>query len=154
MSRILDAACHGRSITSGDRDRQKESTPEERLGPASKLGRWAGETEAPGAESERRLLTRAIRPFILRRTKAATLENLPERAEETVYCEMTPKQKRLYDQLREYYRVALDRRIRKRGFKGSGVYILEALLRLRQAAFHAAYSPAISRRQRGQSSIG
>lgn len=87
-------------------------------------------------ESTRALLAAALRPFILRRTKAQVAPELPARVEQTVYCELEPLQRTLYDELREHYRRALLGRIDRDGIERSKIMILEALLRLRQAACH------------------
>ncbi|MEM7583984.1 MAG: DEAD/DEAH box helicase [Acidobacteriota bacterium] len=83
-------------------------------------------------------VARALRPFILRRTKAAVLEDLPEKTEQTLFCELGSSQRRLYKELRDHYRAALDRRIEEQGLMRSKIQVLEALLRLRQAACHPA----------------
>jgi superfamily II DNA or RNA helicase len=87
-------------------------------------------------EDTRGLLARALRPFILRRTKAQVATELPARVEQTVYCELEPGQRRLYDELRTYYRQSLLGRIDRDGLNRSKIMVLEALLRLRQAACH------------------
>jgi superfamily II DNA or RNA helicase len=87
-------------------------------------------------EATRALLARALRPFILRRTKAQVAPELPPRTEQTVYCELEPLQRRLYDELRDHYRRSLLGRIDRDGIARSAIVILEALLRLRQAACH------------------
>ncbi len=87
-------------------------------------------------ESARQVLSRALRPFILRRTKSQVAKDLPPRVEQTIHCEMDATQRKLYDELREHYRQALLARIDRDGIKRSKIQILEALLRLRQAACH------------------
>ena len=82
------------------------------------------------------LLAKAIRPFLLRRTKAQVAPELPERTEETRSCELGPKQRALYDELRAHYQAALLQRVAKQGLAQSKIQVLEALLRLRQAACH------------------
>ncbi len=82
------------------------------------------------------LLSRALRPFLLRRTKEQVLTELPEKTEQTLYCELEKPQRRLYDELREHYRQSLSGHIEKQGLKRSKIQVLEALLRLRQAACH------------------
>ncbi len=81
-------------------------------------------------------LARALRPFILRRTKEEVAPELPAKQEETILCEMEPEQRRLYDELREHYRDSLLGRIEKEGLGKSKILVLEALLRLRQVACH------------------
>lgn len=79
-------------------------------------------------------LNQALRPFILRRTKTQVLKELPQKTEQTLYCEMPPKQKKVYTELRDHYRQALLSRVRDVGISRSKIQVLEALLRLRQAA--------------------
>ena len=52
-------------------------------------------------------------------------------------CELEPAQRRHYDELRAHYRETLLARIAKDGVNRSKMQILEALLRLRQAACHS-----------------
>src|SRR5438034_897029 len=87
-------------------------------------------------EKTRRLLGHALRPFFLRRTKEQVARELPSKTEQTVYCELEPEQRKLYDQLRQHYRDSLLRRIETAGLAKSKIQVLEALLRLRQAACH------------------
>ena len=95
------------------------------------------QTSATSSNGDARpLLAHALRPFILRRTKKQVLTELPERTEQTLYCEMEPKQRKLYDELRDYYRTSLADRVAKSGLAKSKLHVLEALLRLRQAACH------------------
>ena len=82
------------------------------------------------------LLATAIRPVMLRRTKAQVLRDLPEKTEQTLYCDLPQSQRRLYTELRDYYRTQLSQRLKSVGLKRSKIQVLEALLRLRQAACH------------------
>lgn len=81
-------------------------------------------------------IARALRPLILRRTKRQVASELPEKTEQTLMCGMKPPQRRLYDELRAHYRHALLGRVARMGMAKSRIQILEALLRLRQAACH------------------
>ncbi len=76
----------------------------------------------------------ALKPFILRRTKQQVLTELPEKTEQTLVCEMLPAQQKLYNELRDHYRASLTQKIERDGIKQSKIQVLEALLRLRQAA--------------------
>ena len=82
------------------------------------------------------ILSRALRPFILRRTKQQVASDLPERQEETLWCELDARERRLYDELRAHYRATLLGRIERSGLAKNKMRVLEALLRLRQAACH------------------
>jgi superfamily II DNA or RNA helicase len=87
-------------------------------------------------EETRRLLARGLRPFILRRTKEQVAKDLPQKTEQTLFCEMEPPQRKLYDELRDHYRRSLLDRVAREGIGKAKIQILEALLRLRQAACH------------------
>lgn len=91
--------------------------------------------ESPDAES-RQFLSRALKPFILRRTKREVATELPERQEQTIYCTMGSEQTALYNELRDHYRNSLLGIIQRDGLAKSKMHVLEALLRLRQAACH------------------
>ena len=102
-----------------------------------------GGLSALGARGSRRVddetlavVARSVRPFLLRRTKAQVARELPDRIEQTLACDLQGEQKRLYDELHAHYRASIDKRVRTHGVARSTVYILEALLRLRQAACH------------------
>ncbi len=55
------------------------------------------------------MLAQALRPFILRRTKRQVARELPEKTEQTIFCEMDAEQRKLYDELRNHYRDAAAR---------------------------------------------
>jgi SNF2 family DNA or RNA helicase len=105
------------------------------LGAANAFKVAGGSMRNPDEET-RHLLGQALRPFILRRTKEQVARELPPKTEQTVYCELEPEQRKLYDELRQHYRDSLLRRIETAGLAKSKIQILEALLRLRQAACH------------------
>jgi superfamily II DNA or RNA helicase len=84
----------------------------------------------------RQLLAQALRPFILRRTKSQVAKDLPAKQEQTIFCELEPEQRKLYNELRDHYRNSLLDRIARDGIAKSKIQALEALLRLRQAALH------------------
>lgn len=77
-----------------------------------------------------------MRPFILRRTKAQVLPDLPPKTEQVLLCELHPRQRELYDQLRASYQTSLMQQVESKGVSGSAIQVLEALLRLRQIACH------------------
>jgi len=86
--------------------------------------------------SGREALAKALRPFILRRTKAQVAPELPDKLEQTLYCELDREQRKLYNELREHYRANLLQQVDQLGIGKTKMQILEALLRLRQAACH------------------
>jgi superfamily II DNA or RNA helicase len=81
-------------------------------------------------------LARGLKPFILRRTKAQVAPELPPKTEQTLYCELEKPQRSLYDELRSHYRRTLLARVNGAGLGRAKLQVLEALLRLRQAACH------------------
>ena len=87
-------------------------------------------------EEAREVLARALRPVILRRTKDQVAPELPPKVEQTITCELQGTQRRQYDELRDHYRASVLQSIDANGMGRSKMHVLEALLRLRQAACH------------------
>ncbi len=104
------------------------------LGTSSAFQRISRASSSDGEDLA--LLRRALGPFILRRTKGQVLAELPEKTEQTLYCDLEGKQRKHYVELRDYYRTMLSDRIREGGLAKAKIHVLEALLRLRQAACH------------------
>ena len=104
------------------------------LGTASVFKKHASGASAAD-EGARALLARALRPFILRRTKKQVVSDLPDKVEQTLFCDLDPPQRQIYEELKAHYRQAL---LRKESpeLGRSKIEVLEALLRLRQAACH------------------
>ncbi len=105
------------------------------LGHASLFKLAGGAARNPDPEM-RTILAKGLRPFILRRTKQQVAKDLPEKTEQTLYCELEPEQRKLYDELRDHYRQSLLKTIESVGMNRAKIQVLEALLRLRQAACH------------------
>lgn len=82
------------------------------------------------------MLAQMLRPFVLRRTKEKVLKELPEKSEQVLFCEMSAVERQFYGTLRDHYRASLAGQIEKSGLSRSKIHVLEALLRLRQAACH------------------
>ncbi len=100
------------------------------------LGRHRSFLGGGKSEETRDLLRRALRPFLLRRTKEQVASDLPPKMEQTLWCELEPPQRRLYDELRAHYRASLLSPANAAGLKKAKIQVLAALLRLRQAACH------------------
>jgi superfamily II DNA or RNA helicase len=81
----------------------------------------------------RQALARLIRPFVLRRTKAQVLTELPSRTEDVRIAELSAKERRLYEneRLRALVELADASKGEDQRFK-----VLAALTRLRQLACH------------------
>ena len=97
-------------------------------------------------------LSRALRPFILRRTKEVVAPELPPKHEETILCELESPQRTLYNELRDHYRASLLGKLPVGDGAALGkskILVLEALLRLRQAACHPGL---IDKRRSGEDS--
>ena len=105
------------------------------LGAASVFRLTGAGARNPEPET-RVLLGKALRPFILRRTKGQVARELPEKLEQTLYCDLDTKQRKLYNELRDHYRQTLLNQVARDGVNRAKIQILEALLRLRQAACH------------------
>jgi superfamily II DNA or RNA helicase len=103
------------------------------LGSAS-LFRGALEAGEGVSPEGRAVLSRALRPFVLRRTKDQVAPELPERTEQTVLVELDREERARYEELKAHYRKSLLGSGRK--WSELRFNALEALLRLRQASCH------------------
>ena len=83
-------------------------------------------------------LRKTLRPFILRRKKEEVATDLPEKIEETITCEMEAEQKKVYNKIKRRVKSNILGKISQQGMGRTKLHILEALLRLRQAACHPA----------------
>lgn len=63
--------------------------------------------EKEGSRERRVLLSRLIKPFVLRRRKEEVLLDLPEKTEEIAHCELLDDQKKLYKEVLEKQRLNL-----------------------------------------------
>jgi superfamily II DNA or RNA helicase len=84
-------------------------------------------------QEELQAIGRSLQPFLFRRTKEAVAKDLPGKSEVILYCEMEGEQKKIYDELMEYYRQEMESQAEE---GRESTYMLAALLRLRQAACH------------------
>ncbi|NUM58630.1 MAG: DEAD/DEAH box helicase [Bdellovibrionaceae bacterium] len=83
-----------------------------------------------------RRVSKALAPFILRRTKDQVLKDLPQKTEQILYCELSDEERVKYDEVRNFYWQKLNPRIKDGGVNHSKIEILGALLRLRQICCH------------------
>ena len=118
------------------------------LGSASVFQSAGGAMRNPD-EASRHILAKAVRPFILRRTKDQVATELPAKLEQTLFCELDPVQRKHYNELRDHFRNSLLTSVESVGLAKSKMMILEALLRLRQAACHPGL---IDKKRTGESS--
>ena len=89
---------------------------------------------ADGVAGRSEALRRRLKAVLLRRTKQQVATDLPPRSESIVTVELGVKQRAFYESIR----LAMDKRVRDaiaaKGLARSGIEVIEALLRLRQAA--------------------
>ena len=101
------------------------------LGSAARLRRFLAD-----GRGSAEVVARAVRPYLLRRTKTEVLSDLPEKTEQTLFVELGEDQRKAYDELRHHFRAELSGKIGRLGIGRSRIAVLEALLRLRQTACH------------------
>ena len=119
------------------------------LGSSTRFGQMlrGGQASEPEAGGDRRnwplqstdtaaQAGRALRPFMLRRTKRQVLDELPPKTDQTLQCQMGPQQQAFYDGLLHHYQRSVWRSIGSGSLGSAPMLVLEALLRLRQAACH------------------
>ena len=97
-----------------------------------------GLLEAGDEVEAARFAARALGPFLLRRTKEEVLKDLPAKSEQVVEIELEGTQRREYDALKTHFQKTLLAKVDEVGLEKAGMNVLEALLRLRQAACHLA----------------
>lgn len=78
-------------------------------------------------------LARRLRPFLLRRLKREVATELPAKLDQVSYCELTPEQRGVYQQLLEASRKEVLAAVGAQGLAKSRMLVLTTLLRLRQA---------------------
>jgi SNF2 family DNA or RNA helicase len=78
-------------------------------------------------------LKRRVGPFLLRRTKKEVRPDLPDRIDQVAYCELTPEQRTLYQQIMEGGRAKLLEIAGEKQPSGQArMMVLSAILRMRQ----------------------
>ncbi len=88
--------------------------------------------EKQNDQNRRELLTKRIKPFILRRTKEQVATELPKKQVMVELIPFAKEQKTLYEAVRLSMNNKVRAEISKNGFGRSHIIILEALLKLRQ----------------------
>lgn len=84
-------------------------------------------------DEKRERLNRRIAPLLLRRRKEDVLTELPPKTEITRRIELEGGQRELYEALRLTQHERVLEEVRRRGLAQSGIIVLDALLKLRQA---------------------
>ena len=104
------------------------------LGDRKQFGlRYRAPIEKAGNTERQALLAQRIAPFLLRRTKEQVAADLPPKTEIAEVVEFGSGQRAVYEGIRLAMHARVQDAIRKRGLAGSGIIILDALLKLRQA---------------------
>jgi superfamily II DNA or RNA helicase len=95
--------------------------------------RYRTPIEKHGDVERQDLLTRRIRPFMLRRTKEEVITELPPKTEIVEPVEMETNQRAIYEAIRLSMHAKVQAAIAQKGLARSGIIILDALLKMRQA---------------------
>ncbi len=103
------------------------------LGDRQSFGRRFRGPIEKGADLERQgVLARRVAPFLLRRTKAEVATDLPPKSEIAERVQMEDAQQAIYEGIRLAMHAKVRAAIAERGLAGSGIVILDAMLKLRQ----------------------
>ncbi|HYR24581.1 MAG TPA: DEAD/DEAH box helicase, partial [Aquabacterium sp.] len=103
------------------------------LGDARSFQRqWRDPIEHNGETLRAQVLHQRVRPFILRRRKADVAVELPPKTEVVQRVSLEGRQKALYESVRVAADEQVRRVLRREGFAGAQITILDALLKLRQ----------------------
>ena len=89
--------------------------------------------EKAGDVERQDMLNRRIRPFMLRRTKEEVVTELPPKTEIVEPVEMEANQRAIYEAIRLSMHAKVQTAIAQKGLARSGIIILDALLKMRQA---------------------
>lgn len=76
-----------------------------------------------------------IKPFVLRRTKQLVAKELPEKMEQVIFCDMTEKQGKIYEEEKSAIRNSILKKF-DRNEQKTGIDIIRGLHKLRQIAIH------------------
>lgn len=93
---------------------------------------WRKPIEVGGETLRAELLARRVRPFILRRRKQDVATELPPKTEVIKRLQLQGRQRDLYESVRLAADEQVRRVMQRKGFGGSQITILDALLKLRQ----------------------
>jgi SNF2 family DNA or RNA helicase len=97
---------------------------------------FAKPIEKMGDDEKELKLRKIIQPFILRRTKEMVARDLPPVSEQTVFCDMSDDQFKLYDEEKSSVRNSILKSISSTGTEKSAIIVLQGLMKLRQLANH------------------
>ena len=92
--------------------------------------------EQGGSPEKKRLLSKWLRPFILRRSKKEVLVELPEKIEEISYCDLSPLQEKLYTEIYSQTQKEFLPKLRDANADVPYVHIFAILSKLKQICDH------------------
>lgn len=88
--------------------------------------------EKQGDEALAQQMAGWLRPFMLRRTKTEVLKELPPKTEIIRGVELEGAQRKLYEHIRLEMKARIREAVAEKGWGGSGMIVLDSLLKLRQ----------------------
>ena len=97
---------------------------------------FAKPIEKLGDDDKELQLRKIIKPFILRRTKEMVAKDLPSVTEQTLFCDMTEEQAKIYDEEKSAVRNSILKNIESSGMEKSAIVVLQGLMKLRQISNH------------------
>ncbi|TFH34845.1 MAG: ATP-dependent helicase, partial [Bacteroidia bacterium] len=97
---------------------------------------YAKPIEKEQSEEKEIRLQKLISPFILRRSKDEVAGDLPPVTEQTVYCDMTDEQQKMYEEEKSAIRNTIIGNIENIGSGKTAIVVLQGLMKLRQISNH------------------
>lgn len=94
--------------------------------------------EKEGDMEKAKLLSKMVRPFILRRKKSEVLKDLPEKIEEIAYADLSIDQKTLYEGVAEQVRETVYTDLKNEEKPVSYIHVFSALSKFKQICNHPA----------------
>lgn len=85
---------------------------------------------------KKELLSKIVKPFILRRKKSEVLLELPEKTEEISYCDLSPEQKTLYKEFFFSQKEQIENDMKDQPEKNSVLHVFSLLSKLKQICDH------------------
>lgn len=89
--------------------------------------------EKNGDKKRQELLSKRLKPFMMRRTKKIVAKELPDKTVIIQRIELDPKQRDLYETIRLKAQEKVMKEIAAKGFNRSQIVVLDALMKMRQA---------------------
>ena len=94
--------------------------------------------EKQNDEEKKALLSKLVKPFILRRKKSEVLTDLPEKIEEIAYCDLSGEQEKLYEEVTMMMRDTVYEELKDTSKPVAYMHVFAALMNLKQICDHPA----------------